>query len=158
MDITEYLSDILLATARDDVVFEEADIKYAEALRAGTLLKQVTHKVKKPAGGGSDNTAAVVEGNGSDGATEEVDEVVEGKLAPAAKGDTVVAVLIDRRLVLGEAGRVMRAHDFTVGTEYSMVVVRTGVTLNKAKLVYSDKSAITESDVEVLKKLGIVVI
>lgn len=146
MDITEYLSDILLATARDDVVFEEANIQYAEALRAGTLLKQVTRKVQKP-----------VE-DGGDGETKEVDEVVEGKLAPAAKGDTVVGVLIDRRLVLDEAGRVMRARDFVVGTEYSMVVVRTGVTLNKAKLVYSDKSPIETSDVEVLKGLGIVVI
>lgn len=146
MDITVYLSDILLATAKDDVVFEEADIQYVEALRAGTLLKQVTHKVQKP-----------VEG-GSDGATEEVDEVVEGKLAPASKGDTVVGVLIDRRLVLDEAGRVMRARDFVVGTEYPMVVVKTGVTLNKAKLVYLDKSTILETDVEVLKGLGIVAI
>ena len=125
MDITVYLSDILLATAKDDVVFEEADIQYVEALRAGTLLKA-----------------------GS----------AEGKLAPAAKGDTVVAVLIDRRLVLDEAGRVMRARDFTVGTEYPMVVVKTGVTLNKAKLVYLDKSNILETDVEVLKGLGIVAI
>lgn len=125
MDITEYLSDILLATAKDDVVFEEANIQYVEALRAGTLLKA--------------------------GST-------EGELAPAAKGDTVVAVLIDRRLVLDEAGRVMRARDFTVGTKYPMVVVKTGVTLNKAKLVYLDKSAILETDVEVLKGLGIVAI
>lgn len=125
MDITVYLSDILLATAKDDVVFEEADIQYVEALRAGTLLKA-----------------------GS----------AEGKLAPAAKGDTVVAVLIDRRLVLDEAGRVMRARDFTVGTEYPMVVVKTGVTLNKAKLVYLDKSVIEASDVEVLKNLGIIAI
>lgn len=125
MDITVYLSDILLATAKDDVVFEEADIQYVEALRAGTLLKA------GPA---------------------------EGKLAPAAKGDAVVAVLIDRRLVLDEAGRVMRARDFTVGTEYPMVVVKTGVTLNKAKLVYLDKSAITDGDVQVLKGLGIVAI
>lgn len=145
MDITEYLSDILLATAKDDVVFEEADIQYVEALRAGTLLKQVTHKVQKPVGIDSD-------------VTEEVDEVVEGKLAPASKGDTVVGVLIDRRLVLDEAGRVMRARDFTVGTEYPMVVVKTGVTLNKAKLVYLDKSAILETDVTVLKELGIVAI
>lgn len=146
MDITVYLSDILLATAKDDVVFEEADIQYVEALRAGTLLKQVTHKVQKP-----------VEG-ADDGSTEEVDEAVEGKLAPAAKGDTVVGVLIDRRLVLDEAGRVMRARDFVVGTEYSMVVVKTGVTLNKAKLVYLDKSTISEDDVAVLKELGIVAI
>ena len=125
MDITVYLSDILLATAKDDVVFEEADIQYVEALRAGTLLKA-----------------------GS----------AEGKLAPAAKGDAVVAVLIDRRLVLDEAGRVMRARDFVVGTEYPMVVVKTGVTLNKAKLVYLDKSVIEASDVEVLKGLGIVAI
>lgn len=125
MDITVYLSDILLATAKDDVVFEEADIQYVEALRAGTLLKA-----------------------GS----------AEGKLAPAAKGDTVVAVLIDRRLVLDEAGRVMRARDFTVGTEYPMVVVKTGVTLNKAKLVYLDKSNISDEDVQVLKGLGIVAI
>lgn len=145
MDITEYLSDILLATAKEDVVFEEATIKYVEALRAGTLLKQVTHKVQKP-----------VE-DGGDGETE-VDEVVEGKLAPASKGDTVVAVLIDRRLVLDEAGRVMRARDFVVGTEYPMAVVKTDVTLNKAKLVYLDKSAISEEDVEVLKGLGIVAI
>lgn len=145
MDITEYLSDILLATAKEDVVFEEATIKYVEALRAGTLLKQVTHKVQKP-----------VE-DGGDGGTE-VDEVVEGKLAPASKGDTVVAVLIDRRLVLDEAGRVMRARDFVVGTEYPMAVVKTDVTLNKAKLVYLDKSAISEEDVEVLKGLGIVAI
>ena len=125
MDITVYLSDILLATAKDDVVFEEADIQYVEALRAGTLLKA-----------------------GS----------AEGKLAPAAKGDTVVGVLIDRRLVLDEAGRVMRARDFVVGTEYPMVVVKTGVTLNKAKLVYLDKSVIEAGDVEVLKNLGIVAI
>lgn len=125
MDITVYLSDILLATAKDDVVFEEADIQYVEALRAGTLLKA----------GAKD-----------------------GELAPAAKGDTVVAVLIDRRLVLDEAGRVMRARDFTVGTKYPMVVVKTGVTLNKAKLVYLDKSAISDEDVAVLKGLGIVAI
>lgn len=125
MDITVYLSDILLATAKDDVVFEEADIQYVEALRAGTLLKA-----------------------GS----------AEGKLAPASKGDAVVGVLIDRRLVLDEAGRVMRARDFVVGTEYPMVVVKTGVTLNKAKLVYLDKSVIEASDVEVLKGLGIVAI
>lgn len=125
MDITEYLSDILLATAKDDVVFEEAEIEYAEALRAGTLLKA-----------------------GSE----------DGKLAPASKGDTVVGVLIDRRLVLDEAGRVMRARDFVVGTKYPMAVVKTGVTLNKAKLVYLDKSAISEEDVEVLKGLGIVAI
>ena len=74
------------------------------------------------------------------------------------KGDTVVAVLIDRRLVLDAAGRVMRARDFTVGTEYPMVVVKTGVTLNKAKLVYLDKSTISEDDVAVLKGLGIVAI
>lgn len=145
MDITVYLSDILLATAKDDVVFEEADIQYVEALRAGTLLKQVTHKVQKPVGIDSD-------------VTQEVDEVVEGKLAPASKGDTVVGVLIDRRLVLDEAGRVMRARDFTVGTEYPMVVVKTGVTLNKAKLVYLDKSNISDEDVQVLKGLGIVAI
>ena len=66
--------------------------------------------------------------------------------------------LIDRRLVLDEAGRVMRARDFTVGTKYPMVVVKTGVTLNKAKLVYLDKSAILETDVTVLKGLGIVAI
>lgn len=125
MDITEYLSDILLATAKEDVVFEEAEIEYAEALRAGTLLKA-----------------------GSE----------DGKLAPASKGDTVVGVLIDRRLVLDEAGRVMRARDFVVGTEYPMAVVKTGVTLNKAKLVYLDKSAISEDDVAVLKGLGIVAI
>lgn len=125
MDITEYLSDILLATAKDDVVFEEANIEYVEALRAGTLLKAGAQ---------------------------------EGELAPAAKGDTVVAVLIDRRLVLDEAGRVMRARDFTVGTKYPMVIVKTGVTLNKAKLVYLDKSAIEASDVQVLKGLGIVAI
>lgn len=125
MDITVYLSDILLATAKDDVVFEEADIQYVEALRAGTLLKAGAQ---------------------------------DGELAPAAKGDTVVAVLIDRRLVLDEAGRVMRARDFTVGTKYPMVVVKTGVTLNKAKLVYLDKSAITDGDVQVLKGLGIVAI
>lgn len=125
MDITEYLSDILLATAKDDVVFEEAEIEYAEALRAGTLLKA-----------------------GSE----------DGKLAPASKGDTVVGVLIDRRLVLDEAGRVMRARDFVVGTKYPMAVVKTGVTLNKAKLVYLDKSAISEDDVAVLKGLGIVAI
>lgn len=125
MDITEYLSDILLATAKDDVVFEEAEIEYVEALRAGTLLKA-----------------------GSE----------DGKLAPASKGDTVVGVLIDRRLVLDEAGRVMRARDFVVGTEYPMAVVKTGVTLNKAKLVYLDKSAIEDGDVEVLKGLGIVAI
>lgn len=125
MDITEYLSDILLATAKDDVVFEEAEIEYAEALRAGTLLKA-----------------------GSE----------DGKLAPASKGDTVVGVLIDRRLVLDEAGRVMRARDFVVGTKYPMAVVKTGVTLNKAKLVYLDKSAISEEDVAVLKGLGIVAI
>lgn len=125
MDITEYLSDILLATAKDDVVFEEANIEYVEALRAGTLLKAGAQ---------------------------------DGELAPAAKGDTVVAVLIDRRLVLDEAGRVMRARDFTVGTKYPMVIVKTGVTLNKAKLVYLDKSAIEASDVEVLKNLGIVAI
>lgn len=125
MDITEYLSDILLATAKDDVVFEEAEIEYAEALRAGTLLKV-----------------------GSE----------DGKLAPASKGDTVVGVLIDRRLVLDEAGRVMRARDFVVGTKYPMAVVKTGVTLNKAKLVYLDKSTISEEDAEVLKGLGIVAI
>lgn len=125
MDITEYLSDILLATAKDDVVFEEANIEYVEALRAGTLLKAGAQ---------------------------------DGELAPAAKGDTVVAVLIDRRLVLDEAGRVMRARDFTVGTKYPMVIVKTGVTLNKAKLVYLDKSAIEASDVQVLKGLGIVAI
>lgn len=125
MDITVYLSDILLATAKDDVVFEEADIQYVEALRAGTLLKAGAQ---------------------------------DGELAPAAKGDTVVGVLIDRRLVLDEAGRVMRARDFTVGTKYPMVVVKTGVTLNKAKLVYLDKSVIEASDVEVLKNLGIVAI
>lgn len=125
MDITEYLSDILLATAKDDVVFEEAEIEYAEALRAGTLLKA-----------------------GSE----------DGKLTPASKGDTVVGVLIDRRLVLDEAGRVMRARDFVVGTKYPMAVVKTGVTLNKAKLVYLDKSAISEEDVAVLKGLGIVAI
>lgn len=125
MDITEYLSDILLATAKDDVVFEEANIQYVEALRAGTLLKAGAQ---------------------------------DGELAPAAKGDTVVAVLIDRRLVLDEAGRVMRARDFTVGTKYPMVVVKTGVTLNKAKLVYLDKSAISDEDVAVLKGLGIVAI
>lgn len=125
MDITEYLSDILLATAKDDVVFEEANIQYVEALRAGTLLKAGAQ---------------------------------DGELAPAAKGDAVVGVLIDRRLVLDEAGRVMRARDFTVGTKYPMVVVKTGVTLNKAKLVYLDKSAILETDVEVLKGLGIVAI
>lgn len=125
MDITEYLSDILLATAKDDVVFEEANIEYVEALRAGTLLKAGAQ---------------------------------DGELAPAAKGDTVVAVLIDRRLVLDEAGRVMRARDFTVGTKYPMVVVKTGVTLNKAKLVYLDKSAIEASDVQVLKGLGLVAI
>lgn len=142
MDITEYLSDILLATAKDDVVFEEANIEYVEALRAGTLLKAVTK--------------TVTTGEGGDQKTETV--VVEGELAPASKGDTVVAVLIDRRLVLDEAGRVMRARDFTVGTKYPMVVVKTGVTLNKAKLVYLDKSAIEASDVEVLKGLGIVAI
>lgn len=125
MDITEYLSDILLATAKDDVVFEEAEIEYAEALRAGTLLKA-----------------------GSE----------DGKLAPASRGDTVVGVLIDRRLVLDEAGRVMRARDFVVGTKYPMAVVKTGVTLNKAKLVYLDKSNISDEDVEVLKGLGIVAI
>ena len=125
MDITVYLSDILLATAKDDVVFEEADIQYVEALRAGTLLKAGAQ---------------------------------DGELAPAAKGDTVVAVLIDLRLVLDEAGRVMRARDFTVGTKYPMVVVKTGVTLNKAKLVYLDKSAISDEDVAVLKGLGIVAI
>lgn len=125
MDITVYLSDILLATAKDDVVFEEADIQYVEALRAGTLLKAGAQ---------------------------------DGELAPAAKGDTVVAVLIDRRLVLDEAGRVMRARDFTVGTKYTMVVVKTGVTLNKAKLVYLDKSNISDEDVQVLKGLGIVAI
>lgn len=125
MDITEYLSDILLATAKEDVVFEEAEIEYVEALRAGTLLKA-----------------------GSE----------DGKLAPAAKGDTVVGVLIDRRLVLDEAGRVMRARDFTVGAKYPMAVVKTGVTLNKAKLVYLDKTAISEEDVEVLKGLGVVAI
>ena len=125
MDITEYLSDILLATAKDDVVFEEANIEYVEALRAGTLLKAGAQ---------------------------------DGELAPAAKGDTVVAVLIDRRLVLDEAGRVMRARDFTVGTKYPMVIVKTGVTLHKAKLVYLDKSAIEASDVQVLKGLGIVAI
>mgnify|MGYP003419483901 FL=1 len=125
MDITEYLSDILLATAKDDVVFEEANIEYVEALRAGTLLKAGAQ---------------------------------DGELAPAAKGDTVVAVLIDRRLVLDEAGRVMRARDFTVGTKYPMAVVKTGVTLNKAKLVYLDKSTISEEDVAVLKGLGIVAI
>lgn len=125
MDITVYLSDILLATAKDDVVFEEANIEYVEALRAGTLLKAGAQ---------------------------------DGELAPAAKGDTVVGVLIDRRLVLDEAGRVMRARDFTVGTKYPMVVVKTGVTLNKAKLVYLDKSVIEASDVEVLKGLGIVAI
>lgn len=125
MDITEYLSNILLATATEDVVFEEAEIQYVEALRAGTLLKA--------------------------GAS-------EGKLAPATAGDAVVGVLIDRRLVLDEAGRVMRARDFVVGTEYKMVVIKTGVTLNKANLVYLDKSAISEDDVEVLKGLGIVAI
>lgn len=125
MDITVYLSDILLATAKDDVVFEEANIEYVEALRAGTLLKAGAQ---------------------------------DGELAPAAKGDTVVGVLIDRRLVLDEAGRVMRARDFTVGTKYPMVVVKTGVTLNKAKLVYLDKSTIEDGDVEVLKGLGIVAI
>jgi hypothetical protein len=125
MDITVYLSDILLATAKDDVVFEEANIQYVEALRAGTLLKAGAQ---------------------------------DGELAPAAKGDTVVAVLIDRRLVLDEAGRVMRARDFTVGTKYPMVIVKTGVTLNKAKLVYLDKSTIEDGDVEVLKGLGIVAI
>lgn len=125
MDITVYLSDILLATAKDDVVFEEANIEYVEALRAGTLLKAGAQ---------------------------------DGELAPAAKGDTVVGVLIDRRLVLDEAGRVMRARDFTVGTKYPMVVVKTGVTLNKAKLVYLDKSTISEDDVAVLKGLGIVAI
>lgn len=125
MDITEYLSDILLATAKEDVVFEEAEIEYVEALRAGTLLKA-----------------------GSE----------DGKLAPASKGDTVVGVLIDRRLVLDEAGRVMRARDFVVGIEYPMAVVKTGVTLNKAKLVYLDKSAIEDGDIEVLKGLGIVAI
>lgn len=141
MDITEYLSDILLATAKDDVVFEEANIEYVEALRAGTLLKAVTKTVTQ-------------EGEGQQTST----VVVEGELAPASKGDTVVGVLIDRRLVLDEAGRVMRARDFTVGTKYPMVVVKTGVTLNKAKLVYLDKSAIEASDVEVLKGLGIVAI
>ena len=125
MDITVYLSDILLATAKDDVVFEEANIEYVEALRAGTLLKAGAH---------------------------------DGELAPAAKGEDVVGVLIDRRLVLDEAGRVMRARDFTVGTKYPMVVVKTGVTLNKAKLVYLDKSTIEDGDVEVLKDLGIVAI
>lgn len=125
MDITEYLSDILLATAKDDVVFEEATIEYVEALRAGTLLKA-----------------------GS----------AEGELAPASKGDTVVAVLIDRRLVLDEAGRVMRARDFVVGAKFPVAVVKTGVTLNKAKLVYLDKSGISDEDVEVLKDLGIVAI
>lgn len=141
MDITEYLSDILLATAKDDVVFEEANIEYVEALRAGTLLKAVTKTVTQ-------------EGEGQ----QTITVVVEGELAPASKGDTVVGVLIDRRLVLDEAGRVMRARDFTVGTKYPMVVVKTGVTLNKAKLVYLDKSAIEASDVEVLKGLGIVAI
>lgn len=125
MDITVYLSDILLATAKDDVVFEEANIEYVEALRAGTLLKAGAQ---------------------------------DGELAPAAKGEAVVGVLIDRRLVLDEAGRVMRARDFTVGTKYPMVVVKTGVTLNKAKLVYLDKSTIEDGDVEVLKGLGIVAI
>ena len=125
MDITEYLSDILLATAKEDVVFEEATIEYVEALRAGTLLKAGAQ---------------------------------DGELAPAAKGDVVVAVLIDRRLVLDEAGRVMRARDFVVGTKYPMAVVKTDVTLNKAKLVYLDKSTISEEDVEVLKGLGIVAI
>lgn len=146
MDITEYLSDILLATATEDVIFEEALIQYNEALRAGTLLKQVTTLVEKP-----------VE-DGEEGETEEVEEPVEGKLAPASKGDTIVGVLIDRRLVLDEAGRVMRARDFTVSTEYPMAVVKTGVTLNKAKLVYLDKSAITEADIGVLEDLGIVAI
>ena len=141
MDITVYLSDILLATAKDDVVFEEANIEYVEALRAGTLLKAVTKTVTEE--GGEHQTSTVV---------------VEGELAPASKGDTVVGVLIDRRLVLDEAGRVMRARDFTVGTKYPMVVVKTGVTLNKAKLVYLDKSTIEASDVEVLKGLGIVAI
>ena len=143
MDITEYLSDILLATAKEDVVFEEANIEYVEALRAGTLLKAVTEEVTEEGEDGEDVTKEVA---------------VEGKLAPAAKGDTVVAVLIDRRLVLDEAGRVMRARDFTVGTEYPMAVVKTGVTLNKAKLVYADKSAITEDDIGVLEDLGIVAI
>lgn len=141
MDITEYLSDILLATAKDDVVFEEANIEYVEALRAGTLLKAVTKTVTE-------------EGEGQQTST----VVVEGELAPASKGDTVVGVLIDRRLVLDEAGRVMRARDFTVGTKYPMVIVKTGVTLNKAKLVYLDKSGISDEDVEVLKGLGIVAI
>lgn len=125
MDITEYLSDILLATTKDDVVFEEATIEYVEALRAGTLLKAGAQ---------------------------------DGELAPAAKGDTVVAVLIDRRLVLDEAGRVMRARDFVVGAKFPVAVVKTGVTLNKAKLVYLDKSNISDEDVEVLKGLGIVAI
>lgn len=141
MDITEYLSDILLATAKDDVVFEEANIEYVEALRAGTLLKAVTKTVTQE---GAEQTTSTV--------------VVEGELAPASKGDTVVGVLIDRRLVLDEAGRVMRARDFTVGTKYPMVVVKTGVTLNKAKLVYLDKSAISDEDVAALKELGIVAI
>lgn len=142
MDITEYLSDILLATAKDDVVFEEANIEYVEALRAGTLLKAVTK--------------TVTSGEGEDQKTETV--VVEGELAPASKGDTVVAVLIDRRLVLDEAGRVMRARDFVVGAKFPVAVVKTGATLNKAKLVYLDKSAISDEDVEVLKGLGITAI
>lgn len=137
MDITEYLSDILLATATEDVVFEEALIEYNEALRAGTLLKAVYEEATTEP---------------------ETPAVIEGKLAPASKGDTIVGVLIDRRLVLDEAGRVMRARDFVVGTEYPMAVVKTGVTLNKAKLVYADKSAITEDDIEVLEDLGIVAI
>lgn len=144
MDITEYLSDILLATATEDVVFEEALIQYNEALRAGTLLKAVTEEVTVEGEEGEESTTEVV--------------AVEGKLAPAAKGDTVVGVLIDRRLVLDEAGRVMRARDFVALTEYPMAVVKTGVTLNKAKLVYADKSAITEDDIEVLEGLGIVAI
>lgn len=141
MDITEYLSDILLATATEDVVFEEALIQYNEALRAGTLLKAVTEEVTVEGEEGEESTTEVV--------------AVEGKLAPAAKGDTVVGVLIDRRLVLDEAGRVMRARDFVALTEYPMAVVKTGVTLNKTKLVYADKSAITEDDIEVLEDLGI---
>ena len=52
----------------------------------------------------------------------------------------------------------MRARDFVVGTKYPMAVVKTDVTLNKAKLVYLDKSTISEEDVEVLKGLGIVAI
>lgn len=144
MDITEYLSDLLLATATEDVVFEEALIQYNEALRAGTLLKAVTEEVTVEGEEGEESTTEVV--------------AVEGKLAPAAKGDTVVGVLIDRRLVPDEAGRVMRARDFVANTEYKMAVVKTGVTLNKTKLVYADKSAITEDDIGVLEDLGIVAI